>query len=84
MAGCSRPRRRLERIVEAADATPSELAINLVNGGIMAIAARHADALVATLDRNNAKSEFYLTDIVPVARPPRSRLPRRRITGTKS
>ncbi len=58
----------LERIVEAADATPDELAIGLVNGGIMAIAARHAADLVAALDRNNAKSEFYLTDIVPVAR----------------
>ena len=62
------PDGKLERIVEAADATPEELAINLVNGGIMALAARHAEALVATLDRNNAKSEFYLTDIVPVAR----------------
>ncbi|MBV8737661.1 MAG: bifunctional UDP-N-acetylglucosamine diphosphorylase/glucosamine-1-phosphate N-acetyltransferase GlmU [Alphaproteobacteria bacterium] len=59
---------KLERIVEAADATPEELAINLVNGGIMALAARHAGALVTALDRNNAKSEFYLTDIVPVAR----------------
>ncbi len=58
----------LERIVEAADATPEELAIGLVNGGIMAISACHALELVAALGRNNAKSEFYLTDIVPVAR----------------
>ncbi len=62
------PDSALERIVEAADATPEELAIGLVNGGIMAISARHAPDLVAALDRNNAKSEFYLTDIVPVAR----------------
>jgi bifunctional UDP-N-acetylglucosamine pyrophosphorylase / glucosamine-1-phosphate N-acetyltransferase len=62
------PDGKLERIVEAADATPEELAINLVNGGIMALAARHAEALVTALDRNNAKAEFYLTDIVPVAR----------------
>jgi bifunctional UDP-N-acetylglucosamine pyrophosphorylase / glucosamine-1-phosphate N-acetyltransferase len=59
---------KLERIVEAADATPEELAINLVNGGIMALAAWHAEALVTALDCNNAKSEFYLTDIVPIAR----------------
>ncbi len=58
----------LEHIVEAADATREELAIGVVNGGIMAIAARHAADLVAALDRDNAKSEFYLTDIVPVAR----------------
>ena len=57
----------LDRIVEAADATPEERAIGLVNGGIMAIAARHAADLVDALDRDNTKGEFYLTDIVPVA-----------------
>jgi bifunctional UDP-N-acetylglucosamine pyrophosphorylase / glucosamine-1-phosphate N-acetyltransferase len=59
---------RLERIVEAADASDRERAIPLVNGGIMAIAGQHAAALVAALDRNNAKRELYLTDIVAVAR----------------
>jgi bifunctional UDP-N-acetylglucosamine pyrophosphorylase / glucosamine-1-phosphate N-acetyltransferase len=58
----------LDRIVEAADARPEEKAIGLVNGGIMVIEARHALDLVAALDRNNAKSEFYLTDIVRIAR----------------
>jgi bifunctional UDP-N-acetylglucosamine pyrophosphorylase/glucosamine-1-phosphate N-acetyltransferase len=58
----------LERIVEAADATPEERAIALVNGGIMAIEARHFRDLVGVLDRNNAKREFYLTDIVQIAR----------------
>jgi bifunctional UDP-N-acetylglucosamine pyrophosphorylase / glucosamine-1-phosphate N-acetyltransferase len=58
----------LERIVEIADASPQELAIPLCNGGIMVLAGRHAEDLVAALDRNNAKAEFYLTDIVPAAR----------------
>ena len=58
----------LERIVEAADATPEERAIGLVNGGIMALAARPAADLLAALDRDNAKGEFYLTDIVRIAR----------------
>ncbi len=58
----------LERIVEAADAASDEKAIGLVNGGIMAIAAEHAADLVGALDRNNAKSEYYLTDIVAIAR----------------
>jgi bifunctional UDP-N-acetylglucosamine pyrophosphorylase/glucosamine-1-phosphate N-acetyltransferase len=57
----------LERIVEAADASPAERTIGLVNGGIMVIEARHARDLVAALDRNNAKREFYLTDIVRIA-----------------
>jgi bifunctional UDP-N-acetylglucosamine pyrophosphorylase / glucosamine-1-phosphate N-acetyltransferase len=34
----------------------------------MVIEARHASDLVAALNRNNAKSEFYLTDIVCIAR----------------
>ena len=58
----------LERIVEAADTTPEERAIELVNGGITAIDARHADELVEALDRDNAKGEFYLSDIVRIAR----------------
>jgi len=58
----------LERIVEAADASPEERAIELVNGGIMALDARHAGDLVAALDRDNGKGEFYLSDIVRIAR----------------
>ena len=58
----------LERIVEATDATPGERAIGLVNGGMMAIDARYADQLVAALDCDNAKGEFYLSDIVRIAR----------------
>jgi bifunctional UDP-N-acetylglucosamine pyrophosphorylase/glucosamine-1-phosphate N-acetyltransferase len=58
----------LERIVEAAEANAEERAIGLVNGGIMAIAAGHARDLVEALDRDNAKGEFYLTDIVHIAR----------------
>ncbi len=58
----------LERIVEAADADDQERAISLVNGGIMALEARHLGELVAALDCNNNKGEFYLTDIVRIAR----------------
>ena len=79
-------RRRRARAHCRGRPTPSreELAIELVNGGIMALAARHAADLVGALDRNNAKSEFYLTDIVPIARAPRSRLPRCRIAGRRA
>jgi bifunctional UDP-N-acetylglucosamine pyrophosphorylase / glucosamine-1-phosphate N-acetyltransferase len=55
------------RIVEAADATPEEYAIGLVWGGLMLVRACHVCELVEALDRNNAKSEFYLTGIVGVA-----------------
>jgi bifunctional UDP-N-acetylglucosamine pyrophosphorylase/glucosamine-1-phosphate N-acetyltransferase len=58
----------IERIVEAADATPKEREIGLVNGGIMAIDARYAVDLIDALDSDNAKGEFYLSDIVGIAR----------------
>ncbi|HEX3862214.1 MAG TPA: bifunctional UDP-N-acetylglucosamine diphosphorylase/glucosamine-1-phosphate N-acetyltransferase GlmU [Stellaceae bacterium] len=58
----------LVRIVEATDANDDERAIGLCNGGIMAIDARHAFALVDRIGNDNAKREFYLTDIVAIAR----------------
>jgi bifunctional UDP-N-acetylglucosamine pyrophosphorylase / glucosamine-1-phosphate N-acetyltransferase len=62
------PHGGVERIVEAKDATPEEAAIGLCNGGIMAVAAAHLFDLVERLDNINAKREFYLTDIVGIAR----------------
>jgi len=62
------PNGGIERVVEAADATPDERAIGLVNGGIMAIDAHHAGDLLDALDRDNAKGEFYLSDIARIAR----------------
>jgi bifunctional UDP-N-acetylglucosamine pyrophosphorylase / glucosamine-1-phosphate N-acetyltransferase len=56
------------RIVEARDANPEEQAIGLCNGGIMAIDARHAFDLVDRIGNDNVKREFYLTDIVAIAR----------------
>jgi bifunctional UDP-N-acetylglucosamine pyrophosphorylase/glucosamine-1-phosphate N-acetyltransferase len=58
----------LLRIVEANDASPEERAIALCNGGIMALDSRHAFDLVDRIGNDNAKREFYLTDIVGVAR----------------
>jgi bifunctional UDP-N-acetylglucosamine pyrophosphorylase / glucosamine-1-phosphate N-acetyltransferase len=58
----------VERIVEARDADPGEVAITLCNGGIMAVAAAHLFDLVGRLGNINAKREFYLTDIVGIAR----------------
>ena len=62
------PDSALERIVEAADATAEEAAIGLVNGGIMTVEARHLRELIEGIGRNNAKREYYLTDIVGIAR----------------
>jgi bifunctional UDP-N-acetylglucosamine pyrophosphorylase/glucosamine-1-phosphate N-acetyltransferase len=58
----------LDRIVEAADAGPDEQAIDLVNGGIMVIEAARLGEFLDALDSDNAKGEYYLTDIVAIAR----------------
>ncbi|PZQ46574.1 MAG: bifunctional UDP-N-acetylglucosamine diphosphorylase/glucosamine-1-phosphate N-acetyltransferase GlmU [Rhodovulum sulfidophilum] len=58
----------LAAIVEARDATPDQLAIRLCNCGVVAVDAELLPELVAALRDDNAKGEFYLTDIVALAR----------------
>ena len=58
----------LEKIVEAKDASDEELAIELCNSGVMAIRASIAWKLLAQVKNDNAKKEYYLTDIVALAR----------------
>lgn len=55
-------------IVEEADATDEQRAITLCNGGLMAIAGKHALAILEKIGNANRKGEFYLTDAVAVAR----------------
>jgi bifunctional UDP-N-acetylglucosamine pyrophosphorylase/glucosamine-1-phosphate N-acetyltransferase len=58
----------LDRIVEAADATPAERAVRLCNSGVMALDAARAPGWIAGLSADNAKGELYLTDVVAAAR----------------
>lgn len=58
----------LERIVEAKDATASELAVTLCNSGVMMCAAPTLFELIAQVGNDNASGEYYLTDIVGLAR----------------
>jgi bifunctional UDP-N-acetylglucosamine pyrophosphorylase/glucosamine-1-phosphate N-acetyltransferase len=58
----------LEAIVEANDATAAQRAVALCNSGVMAIDARHLASLLAAIGTDNAKGEYYLTDIVAIAR----------------
>jgi len=58
----------LERIVEAKDATSEERRVRLCNSGIMLIDGSHVWSLLAKVDRNTAKGEYYLTDVVAHAR----------------
>ena len=58
----------LARIVEAKDASPDELAVNLCNSGIMAANAELLFDLLSKVEPANAQGEYYLTDIVHIAR----------------
>ncbi len=59
---------RLERIVEVSEAHTIDRPVRLYNAGIMAIDGGKLADLLAGLTSNNAKEEFYLTDIVALAR----------------
>ncbi|MCB5177400.1 MULTISPECIES: bifunctional UDP-N-acetylglucosamine diphosphorylase/glucosamine-1-phosphate N-acetyltransferase GlmU [Microvirga] len=55
-------------IREHKDATEAERAISLCNGGLMAIRGDVALTLLERVGNSNAKGEYYLTDIVAIAR----------------
>jgi bifunctional UDP-N-acetylglucosamine pyrophosphorylase/glucosamine-1-phosphate N-acetyltransferase len=55
-------------IREHKDATEAERAITLCNGGLTAVRGDLALALLEKIGNNNAKGEYYLTDIVELAR----------------
>ncbi|QEE36027.1 bifunctional UDP-N-acetylglucosamine diphosphorylase/glucosamine-1-phosphate N-acetyltransferase GlmU [Octadecabacter sp. SW4] len=58
----------LEKIVEYKDATDKERAITLCNSGVIAADAATLFDLVAAVKNDNAAGEYYLTDIVDIAR----------------
>lgn len=58
----------LERIVEFRDANPDERAIDLCNAGVYAVDGKVLWQYLARIGSNNAQGEFYLTDLVAVAR----------------
>ncbi|MBV8245470.1 MAG: bifunctional UDP-N-acetylglucosamine diphosphorylase/glucosamine-1-phosphate N-acetyltransferase GlmU [Candidatus Eremiobacteraeota bacterium] len=55
---------RVERIVEARDATPAELLVDEMNAGIYAFAEPELRHAVAQIDNKNAQGEYYLTDTI--------------------
>lgn len=61
-------RGEIEKIVEYKDATEAERKIPLCNSGVMALDGRHALDLLSKITNTNAKGEYYLTDVVALAR----------------
>jgi bifunctional UDP-N-acetylglucosamine pyrophosphorylase/glucosamine-1-phosphate N-acetyltransferase len=58
----------LVAIREERDANADELKIGFCNAGLMALAGAHALTLLEAVTNANAKREFYLTDVVGLAR----------------
>lgn len=58
----------LEAIVEHKDATPEQRQVGLCNSALMAIDGKLLFDLLAELRPNNAQGEYYMTDIVGIAR----------------
>jgi len=62
------PDGRLDKIVEFKDATPEERAVTLCNSGLMAVRSTDLFRLLVQLRNDNAAGEYYLTDLVELAR----------------
>lgn len=58
----------LEAIVEAKEATPAQLDITACNSGVLVAPAAVLFSLLAEVRNDNAKGEYYLTDVVGLAR----------------
>ena len=58
----------LEKIVEYLDASEEERRVTLCNAGLMAFDGARMVELINRIGNANAKSEYYLTDVVQIAR----------------
>ena len=59
---------QVQRVVEWADATAEERAIGLCNAGVLCANAVDFARWLSAVKPDNAKGEFYLTDVVAIAR----------------
>ncbi|MBE0514189.1 NTP transferase domain-containing protein, partial [Sulfurimonas sp.] len=60
--------KEVKKIVEQKDASEAELQVTTVNAGIYAFSKSVLDKYIPLLNNNNAQKEYYLTDIVSMAR----------------
>ncbi|MGV8930185.1 MAG: bifunctional UDP-N-acetylglucosamine diphosphorylase/glucosamine-1-phosphate N-acetyltransferase GlmU [Brevundimonas sp.] len=58
----------LEAIVEHKEASPDQLKVTTCNSGVMAASSALLFSLLAEVRNDNAKGEYYLTDVVALAR----------------
>ena len=58
----------LEEVIEHKDLTSSQKDISLCNSGVMLVRGDLLESLLSALTPNNAAKEYYLTDLVKIAR----------------
>lgn len=58
----------IESIVEQKDASDEQLEITEINTGVLALGAEQLNAWLPQIDNNNAQGEYYLTDLIAIAR----------------
>ncbi|MFA5233781.1 MAG: bifunctional UDP-N-acetylglucosamine diphosphorylase/glucosamine-1-phosphate N-acetyltransferase GlmU [Sulfurimonas sp.] len=58
----------VEKIVEQKDASVAELNVTTVNAGIYAFSKQILERYIPKLSNNNAQKEYYLTDVISMAR----------------
>ncbi|XBQ16038.1 MAG: bifunctional UDP-N-acetylglucosamine diphosphorylase/glucosamine-1-phosphate N-acetyltransferase GlmU [Oceanicaulis sp.] len=58
----------LDAIVEAKEASPEQLQVRLCNSGVLACDGKLLFELLGEVTNDNAKGEYYLTDVVALAR----------------
>lgn len=59
---------QIEAIVEQKDASPEQLEVNEVNTGVMSLTSELLAQWLPLIDNNNAQGEYYLTDLISIAR----------------
>lgn len=59
---------QIAAIVEQKDASPEQLKINEVNTGVMALTSEQLQRWLPRIDNQNAQGEYYLTDLIAIAR----------------
>jgi bifunctional UDP-N-acetylglucosamine pyrophosphorylase/glucosamine-1-phosphate N-acetyltransferase len=68
------PQGRVRSIVEQKDATKAQLRVREVNTGVMVLPARPLRKWLAGLRSDNAQGEYYLTDVIAMARKQKLRI----------
>jgi bifunctional UDP-N-acetylglucosamine pyrophosphorylase/glucosamine-1-phosphate N-acetyltransferase len=58
----------IEAIIEQKDASPDQLDIKEINTGVLALGASQLIEWLPQIDNNNAQGEYYLTDLIALAR----------------